>query len=70
MALDLNIEAEAIMSYRSRFDLEMECVSEITVVSRDSVIPHHTNRSYDLGTNTKGVSVAQLPRNNRKRRVG
>ena len=51
MALDLNIEVEAIMSYRSGSDPKVECVSEIMVVSR--AIPRHTNRSYDLGTTPK-----------------
>ena len=45
---------------------EVECVGKIRVVSRDSTIPCHTNRSLDSGTNTEGVFVAQL---HRKRRV-
>ena len=40
------------------------------VVSSDSTIPHHTDRSRDSGTNTIGVSVAQLPRKRKIRRVG
>ena len=50
-ALDLNIKAETIMSStnsdRSGPKPEIECVDEIKVISRDSIIPCHSDRSFD-----------------------
>ena len=70
--LDLNIEVEAILSStysdRSGFDLEVECVGDIRVLSRDLAIPRRTDRSRDSGINTEGVYVAQLHWKTRKRR--
>ena len=73
-ALDINIEAEAILSsinsHRSGSNPEVECVNEIWVVSRDSSILCYSYRSLNSGLNTKGVSKAQLPRKTRKMTVG
>ena len=57
-------------SDRSSSDPEVECASEIRFLSRDLAIPRHTDRSRDLGTNTEGVSIVQLPRKSRKRQAG
>ena len=73
LALDLNIEAEAILSStdseRSEPELEVECVGEIRVTSKDSAIPRHSDRSLDSGMNSGGVSVARLTRKSKKRRA-
>ena len=73
LALDLNIEAEAILSSidldKLGFEPEVECVGEIRVVSRDSIVPRYSDRSLNSGLNAEGVFVAHLPRTTRKKRV-
>lgn len=53
-ALDLNIEAEAILSSinskKLELELEIEYVGEISLISKDSAIPCDSDRSLDSGS--------------------